>query len=125
MEILTRTGREEGSGGEKGRNSKDDKINRDEKKLVELIEDKGWSIFNGNVSGNEEGEYIFTGGKGYTVIDYVIGDQEVRGRIKRISIGDRINRSSPGGSLDRRKSGKEEERGKERKSGEGDMGWGE
>lgn len=35
-----RTGREEAPGGEKGRNSKDDKINRDGKKLVELIEDK-------------------------------------------------------------------------------------
>lgn len=124
MEILTRTGREERSGGEKGRNSKDDKINRHGKKLVELIEDKGWSIFNGNVSGNKEGKYTFAGGKGFTVIDYVIRDQEGEGRIKRISIGDRINRSSPDGGLDRRQSGKEEERGKERKSGEGDIGWG-
>lgn len=31
------------------------------------------------------------GGKGCTVIDYVIGDEGVRGRIKRMSIGDKMD----------------------------------
>jgi len=98
-DFNARTGREGGavgdeeegeSGGEKRRRSKDGKINRDGRKLVELVEEKGWSIFNGNMRGDEEGEFTFTGGKGYTVIDYVIGDEDVRGRIKRMRIGDRI-----------------------------------
>jgi len=99
-DFNARTGREGGavgeedegeSKGEKGRRSKDEKINRDGRKLVELVEEKGWSIFNGNMRGDEEGEFTFTEGKGYTVIDYVIGDEDVRGRIKRMRIGDKID----------------------------------
>jgi len=98
-DFNARTGREGGtvgeeekgeSGGEKRRRLKDGKINRNGRKLVELVEEKRWSIFNGNMRGDEEGEFTFTVGKGYTVIDYVIGDEDVRGRIKRLRIGDRI-----------------------------------
>lgn len=49
---------------ETGRRSKDLKINRDRKRLIEFIEERGWSVFNGRVKGDEEGEYTFTGGKG-------------------------------------------------------------
>lgn len=49
------------SGSEKERKSKDEKINRDGKKLVELVEEKGWSIFNGNMSGDEKEEFTFKG----------------------------------------------------------------
>lgn len=99
-DFNARTGREreavkeeeEGeSGGEKGRKSKDEKVNREGRKLVELIEEKGWSIFNGNMSGDKKGEFTFTGGKGCTVIDYLIGNEDVKGRIKRMRIGDRID----------------------------------
>lgn len=56
-----------------------------------MIEEKGWSIFNGNMSGDKKGEFTFTGSKGCTVIDYLIGDEDVKGRIKRMRIGDRID----------------------------------
>lgn len=39
-----------------------------------MIEEKGWSIFNENMSGDKKGEFTFTGSKGCTVIDYLIGD---------------------------------------------------
>lgn len=46
-----RTGRKRGGlqGEEEGRrkNSRDEKINREHKKLVEFIEEREWSIFNG------------------------------------------------------------------------------
>lgn len=71
-------------------NSKDMKMNKG-KKLVKMIEEKGWSIFNGNIVGDEEGEFTFTGGKGCTVIDYVIGDEKVRVKIGSMKIGDRVD----------------------------------
>lgn len=50
-DFNVRTGREGGGlqGEEEGRrkNSRDEKINRENKKLVELIEEREWSIFNG------------------------------------------------------------------------------
>lgn len=29
-----------------------------------MIKERGWSIWNGNITGDEEGEFTFTGGKG-------------------------------------------------------------
>ncbi|XP_026827634.1 golgin subfamily A member 6-like protein 22 [Ooceraea biroi] len=55
------------------------------------MEERGWSIFNGNCKGDEVGEYTFTGGRGCTVIDYVMGDSEVRERIAEMKIGDKID----------------------------------
>lgn len=58
---------------------------------MEFITERGWSIFNGDIKGDDtegddtEGEFTFTGGKGSTVIDYVIGDKEVKERVKRMS----------------------------------------
>lgn len=40
--------------------------------------------------GDEEGEYTFTGGRGNTVIDYVLDGEEVKEIVKRMRIGDRI-----------------------------------
>lgn len=69
-------GRKRGGGSGDGKEtiSKDEKINRKGRKLVEFIEEKGWCVFNGNVKGDEKGEYTFTGGKGCIVIDYVMRD---------------------------------------------------
>lgn len=50
--------------------------------MVDFLEERGWRIFNGNVRGDEEGEYTFTGGRGNTVIDYVL----VRERVERMRI---------------------------------------
>lgn len=81
------------------RRSKDKKVNGEGRKLVEFIEEKGWEIFNGNIKGAEEGEYTFTGGKGNTVIDYVIGEGEVKGKIERMRIGNRIDSDHQPGEL--------------------------
>lgn len=85
-DFNVRTGREGGNVEEEGqewglRQSKDRKMNREGRLLVDFAEGKGWSIFNENIRGDESGKFTFTGGKGNTVIDYVMGSVEVRERI--------------------------------------------
>lgn len=55
------------------------------------LEGKGWGILNGCTNGDEEGEYTFTGGRGNTVIDLVLGDEKVRERIMSLRIGESID----------------------------------
>ena len=66
-------------------------MNGEGRKLVNFIGEMGWSIFNGDMRGDEEGEWTFTGGRGNTVIDYVIGNEECREKVKRLRVGDRID----------------------------------
>lgn len=37
-----------------------------------------------------EGKFTFTGGRGCTVIDYIIG-KEVRDKVRRMKVGDRVD----------------------------------
>lgn len=95
-DFNARTGKEGGGceGEDRGvriRRSKDVRINREGRKLIKFVEENGWDILNGCTRGDEEGEYSFTGGKENTVIDYAIGDLEVRERIKSLRIGDRVD----------------------------------
>lgn len=76
---------------EKGISSRDGKINGEGRELVEFLEKRRWSIFNGGIEGDKKVEYTFTGGRGNTTIDYVIGDTEVREKILRMKVGDRID----------------------------------
>lgn len=69
------------------RQSKDRKMNRERRLLVDFAEGKGWSIFNENIRGDESGKFTFTGGKENTVTDYVMGSVEVRERITEMSRG--------------------------------------
>jgi len=48
-------------------------------------------VFNGNVRGDENGEFTFTVKKGNTVIDYIMGEEEVKERIERMRVGDKID----------------------------------
>lgn len=59
---------EEEEEGEGKRRLKDKVINAEGRKLLDCIEERGWSILNGNIRGDEEGEWTFTGGRGNTVI---------------------------------------------------------
>lgn len=67
---------------EEPRRSKDKVKNAEGSKLLEMIEENGWEILNGNTEGDEEGELTFIGGKGNSVIDYVIIDPLVKEEIK-------------------------------------------
>lgn len=48
-------------------------------------------IFNGSIRGDKEGKFTFTGGRGCTVIDYVVGEGEVRERIEGLRVRDKID----------------------------------
>lgn len=68
-----------------GRKSRDEKVNKKGRMLMEFLEEKGWSIFNGVIKGGEEEEY--TGSRGNTVIDYMMEEEEVTERIDKLEIG--------------------------------------
>ena len=53
----------------------DRKKNKDENKLVEFIKEKGWSILNGNVKGDEKGNWTYIGERRNSVIDYILVDE--------------------------------------------------
>ncbi|KZC05855.1 hypothetical protein WN55_06852, partial [Dufourea novaeangliae] len=94
------TGREGGEiwedkdeGGERGvgsRKSKDSKVNAEGKKLCRYLEEQGWGILNGNMKGDEEGEWTYTGGKGNSVIDYIIGNEETREKVEKMKVEERV-----------------------------------
>ena len=45
---------------------------------------------NGNTEGDEEGEWTFTGGRGNTVIDYVVGNEDTREKVERLEVAERV-----------------------------------
>lgn len=59
-------------------------------RLLEMIEENGWEILNGNMEGDEEGEFTFIGGKGNTVIDYVLVDTSIKKAMKNFKIEERV-----------------------------------
>ncbi|KMQ82007.1 hypothetical protein RF55_24505 [Lasius niger] len=66
-------------------------MNKEGRRLVEDLEEAGWSIFNENINGDEIGEYTYMGGRGDTVTDYVIGNEETQEKIDRLEIGENID----------------------------------
>lgn len=71
---------------ERKRKSKNKKMNREKKALVKFLEERGWGILNELVREYKERKYMFTGKRGNTMIDYVMGDAEVRERIRRLKV---------------------------------------
>ncbi|KAL6419634.1 hypothetical protein ACFW04_013719 [Cataglyphis niger] len=79
-----------GEGG-MGRRSRDKRINKEGKELLRWIEKAGWTIFNGCIKGDIEGEWTYTGGSGNSVIDYVMGDEDTRMQVGEVEVGDNID----------------------------------
>ncbi|KZC15032.1 hypothetical protein WN55_08624 [Dufourea novaeangliae] len=92
-DLNARIGREGGNVGWEGeiveRRSKDEVINEDGKKLLEIVRENGWQFLNGNKTGDEEGEYTYIGGRGATAIDYVVTNTGAWDRIKEMRVGER------------------------------------
>ncbi|KZC11356.1 hypothetical protein WN55_02590 [Dufourea novaeangliae] len=61
------------------------------RKLCRYLEERGWEILNGCVKGDEEGELTYTGARGNSVIDYIIGNEDTRGRVKRIKVEEKVD----------------------------------
>ena len=73
------------------RKSKDKVVNGEGKRLCRFVEERGWGILNGNVAGDEEGEWTYTGGRGSSVIDYVMGNEDTREKVDRMEIGEMVD----------------------------------
>lgn len=72
------------------RKSKDKKLDGNGKKMIKWIEEEGWGILNGEVDGDEEGEFTFIGGVGESVIDYAIANIEMREKVESMKIEWRV-----------------------------------
>lgn len=79
-------------------------------------------ILNGTIKGNEEEEYTFIGGRGDTVIDYVVENREVKERIIKIKIGDRVDSDHQPVEITMEKGEESRERKGREKEGEGSVG---
>jgi len=83
--------RGEGEEEEGRRKSRDKKVNAEGRVLLERIEELGWVIWNGGINGDEEGEWTYTGGRGESVIDYVLGEIETKEYVEKMEIGDQVD----------------------------------
>ncbi|XP_070522382.1 uncharacterized protein [Cardiocondyla obscurior] len=76
---------------ERKRKTKDKKITGKGKKFCKALEEAGWGIVNGCTRGDEEGEWTYVGGRGKTVIDYVISNVESKGKIVEMNVGEEVD----------------------------------
>lgn len=77
------------------------------------MEEEGWGIINGMKEGDEEGEVIFTGRRGETVINYVLGDKGTWQNVERMEVGDEMesNYRSVSICMEKRRGRKEKRNG--------------
>lgn len=43
---------------------------------MDITEERGWSILNGNMRGDESGDYTYVSKNGASVIDYVVVNED-------------------------------------------------
>ena len=75
---------------ERKRRSKDKKVNKEGEVLLGWLEEEGWGIMNGIKEGNKEGEWTLTGGRGKSVIDYVIRDKAAWEKVNILVVEDEV-----------------------------------
>lgn len=66
-------------------------MNRKGQRLLEFLEKRGLGIYNGIIQRDEEREFTFTRGRGNSVIDYMMGDEEVKERVIKMRVGERVD----------------------------------
>ncbi|XP_077270175.1 uncharacterized protein LOC143901623 [Temnothorax americanus] len=76
--------------GERRRSSKDEVINTEGKEFLEMLEERGWEVGNGNMRGDEEGEWTYSRGRGTSVVDYMVVNREAWDRVIKLTIGERV-----------------------------------
>jgi len=66
-------------------------VNAEERLLLGRIEELGWIIWNGDMKGDEEEEWTYMGGRGESVIDYVLREVGTKDYVERMEIGDQVD----------------------------------
>ncbi|KAL6268235.1 hypothetical protein P5V15_001349 [Pogonomyrmex californicus] len=69
----------------------DGKINKEDRWLVGKLEEVGWYIFNGCGKGDRKSAWTYSGGRGHSVLDYVIEDREVWEEVERLKVEERVD----------------------------------
>lgn len=72
------------------RRSKDKVCGNKGEVLLDFIEERGWKILNGCTEGDWEGEFTFIGGRGSSVIDYIIVNEHAEERVGEFKVEGRI-----------------------------------
>jgi len=70
---------------------KDRKINKEARKLIEFIEGRELVTLNGRIRRVEKVEFTYTGGRGKTVLDYLITDREMKDKIIKMEVVERVD----------------------------------
>lgn len=73
-----------------GKCSRDNVINSKGKHLVRILQEGDWFIFNESGKGDCSGKWIYEGNRGLSVINYVVGHEEVWKRIEKLKLGDKV-----------------------------------
>ncbi|KAJ8685250.1 hypothetical protein QAD02_021043 [Eretmocerus hayati] len=90
-DLNARTGTKGGDASkQERRKSRDKEVNKEGLRLIAETEKQGLMIVNGDIEGDEEGEYTYIGPRGNTVMNYAITNKKGRKGIKRMSIGQEI-----------------------------------
>ncbi|XP_043266634.1 uncharacterized protein [Venturia canescens] len=97
-DMNVRTGREGGGwdgwwvGERKAvRSSRDEIGTKEGKDWCKFVNERGWRIVNGSVEGDREGEWAFVGGRGKSVIDYVVVGEKVWERVRKLEVVSRVD----------------------------------
>lgn len=86
--IGTRLGRQNNGTEETRRASKDKTENKEGRKMMEFIEERGYEVLNGNWE-EDAGEFTYVGPRGESVIDYAIVNQNAWDEVRRFEVGNR------------------------------------
>ncbi|KOX74659.1 hypothetical protein WN51_13093, partial [Melipona quadrifasciata] len=73
------------------RKSKDKVVNDKGQKLLKMAAESGWHILNGNMQGDEKGEFTYIEKRGETVIDYILTNTKGLDKIEKFQVGSRID----------------------------------
>lgn len=82
---------EGGENTEMKRNSKDKEVNKEGREMLGMLEERGWEVEVGNAMGDEEGEWTYVGGRGMSVIDYVVTNRQAGERIEKFAVGGKVD----------------------------------
>jgi len=64
--------------------------------LIKGIRERGWMIMNkGGIKGDKEVGWTYRGGRGESVIDYILGEEEIREEMGYLEIRDKIESDHP------------------------------
>ena len=73
-----------------GRLSRDKLINEEGRRLLEWVNERGWTILNGTTPSDRSGQWTFVGARGSSVIDYVIANRQANEKVLDMEVQCRV-----------------------------------